>query len=323
MAKNQPILVIHGGAGTIRPEIADEETRNRYHTALYFALAAGCAVLEAGGTALSAVEAAVVSMEDCPLFNAGKGAVFTGEGIHELEAAIMCGKTLQYGGVIGLQTVKNPVKLASLVLHDPRFVLLQGAGAEAYAAKQNVERVDNTWFDTPLRKEQWMKARELNRTVLDHTPKDEKFGTVGAVAVDAMGNLAAATSTGGLTNKTYGLIGDSAIPGAGTYAHHATAAVSCTGYGEFFLRAVAAHRVHALMMVGNQTLDEACNSVIHTDIATLGGEGGLIAVDCKGNVCMPFNTAGMYRAWTDHKGCGYSAMFGTEYPVMQHDLRQA
>jgi L-asparaginase / beta-aspartyl-peptidase len=305
-----PRLVIHGGAGTITPEKSTAEQRIIYHTALQQALKTGIDILRNGGSSIMAVEKAVMYMEDSELFNAGKGSVYASDDQHELEAATMCGKTLQFGGAVGLRRIKNPVHLAGKILSDHRFVLLNSAGAEEFAIMQGLELVENNYFNSPLRLKQLLKARECGQTILDHTEMDEKkYGTVGAVAMDSKGNLAAATSTGGLTNKLFRRIGDTPVPGSGTYANNLTAAVSCTGIGEYFLRVLAAYQVHARMQWANNGLVQACEAVIMDEIQNMGGEGGLIAINQKGEIAMPFNSKGMYRAWSVNLDFGKSALF--------------
>lgn len=296
--KNTFALAIHGGAGTIRPDRMTAEKEQDYRKALQQALEAGRKILEKGGTALDAAEAAVRVMEDSPLFNAGKGAVYTHSGTHEMEASMMCGKSLEAGAVAGIRTVKNPVQLAHHILKDPAFVFLTGEGAEAYALGTGVPTVAPDYFDTELRYRQWQKLKSSAEAKLDHTEiEDRKFGTVGAVALDRAGNLAAATSTGGLTNKRFGRLGDSAVIGAGTYANNQSCAVSCTGYGEFFLRAVVGHELHSRMFHAKMPLQQACDSLVQEDLVKMGGEGGLIAIDAAGNICLSFNSEGMYRGW--------------------------
>jgi beta-aspartyl-peptidase (threonine type) len=274
------------------------EREHAYRKALQEALQAGWNILQAEGCALDAVEAVARHLEDCPLFNAGRGAVLTADGGHELDAAIMNGRDRAAGAVAGVRTVRNPVSLARRVMERSSFVLLAGNGAEAFAADQGVERVAPEWFRTPERVQQLEEAREGGQTVMDHDGgADRKYGTIGAVALDARGDLAAATSTGGLTNKRYGRVGDSPIIGAGTYADNATCAVSCTGYGEEFIRAVAAHEVAARMRYAGESLDRAAEALVHQLLSRLDGKGGLVAVDRSGRVALPFNTEGMYRAW--------------------------
>jgi beta-aspartyl-peptidase (threonine type) len=305
-----PVIAIHGGAGTLsRTHISPAQER-AYHEALQAVLHAGQAVLESGGTALEAVCVAVQALEDCPLFNAGHGAVFTADATHELDAAVMDGATLAAGAVAGVTRVRNPVRAAREVLRGGQHVLMIGAGAEALAHKAGLALVDPGYFSTEARLAQLRAAQaKAAGAVLDHdgaaalaAPAPEgplhegrKMGTVGAVALDAHGHLAAATSTGGLTNKRPGRVGDSPLIGAGTYADDRTAAISCTGHGESFIRVAAAHDVCARMAYGGQSLQQASDAVVHQTLAAIGGTGGLIAVDRQGNVCLPFNTEGMYR----------------------------
>jgi len=287
-------LAIHGGAGTILRSAMSEEKEAAYRQALEQAITEGEAILSQGGSAVEAVEKAVQLLEDCDLFNAGRGAVFTHEGTHELDASIMCGHSLNAGAVAMVSGIKNPVSLARAIMDHSPYVFLCGAGAEQFAEEQQIERAPAEYFYSALRFQQLEEAREKQRVQLDHS---DKFGTVGAVALDEAGNLAAATSTGGLTNKQYGRVGDSPIIGAGTYANNNTCAVSCTGFGEYFIRGVAAYDVSCLMAYGKQSLQEASQRVIHQHQAALGGDGGLIAVDCLGNIALPFNSVGMYRGW--------------------------
>ena len=290
-------LAVHGGAGTISRNSMTPEQEKLYHQALRDAVQAGVSCLENGGDALEAVTRSVEWMENCELFNAGKGAVFTSNGEHELDASIMCGATLKAGAVSGLRHIANPIRLAKAVLVDGEFVFLSGAGAEEFATRAGFEKIDNSYFNTDFRKSQLQQARQDGVVQLDHAPiQGKKYGTVGAVARDSSGNLAAATSTGGMTNKRFGRVGDTPVIGAGTYAHNDLCAVSCTGYGEYFLRTVAAHAVAQRMRWANQDLETAARAVIFQDIQSLGGDGGLIAVNNSGSIVMPFNTPGMYRA---------------------------
>lgn len=299
------VMAIHGGAGTILKKNMTDSMEAAYEDGLKQALLAGHRVLQKqGGSSLDAVEAAVKILEDNPLFNAGKGAVFTSEGKNELDAAIMDGKTLNAGAVAGITNVKSPIQAARAVMQHSPHVMMVGVGAEQFAKEQGLEIVDPSYFYTQERWQGLQKARALDSvaTQLDHDTqsgipevyKDYKYGTVGAVAVDRAGNLAAATSTGGMTNKRYGRVGDAPITGAGNYADNATVAVSCTGWGEFFIRSVAAYDVAARMQYGRLSIAEAASAVIKK-IGALGGDGGLIAINQKGEVAMPFNTAGMYR----------------------------
>lgn len=291
-------MVIHGGAGTLLKSEMSAEKEAAYLAALRWALEAGNNILEKGGSAMDAVELAVRTMEDDPLFNAGKGSVFTADGSHEMDASIMSGKDRMAGAVCGITGVKNPVSLARLVMEKTEHVMLAGKGAEAFGKEMNVAFEPASYFDEEWRRRQWLSVRGTDQTALDHNLNpDRKFGTVGAVAVDKDGNLAAATSTGGMTNKKYGRVGDSPIIGAGTYANNATCAVSCTGSGEFFIRGVVAYEVSALMEFKGLSLADACVEVIQQRVLDLGGDGGLIAVDPMGNIGMEFNTAGMYRGF--------------------------
>lgn len=260
---------------------------------------------------MDAVENAVKSMEDCPLFNAGKGSVFTAEGKHEMDASITEGKDLKAGAVALVTGIKNPISLARDVMEKTKHVLLAGEGAMKFASQQNYPIVDDSYFFDELRYKQWRDLVGSDKIQLDHTAKkDSKFGTVGAVAMDMAGNLAAATSTGGMTNKKPGRIGDSPIIGAGIYANNKTCAVSCTGTGEYFMRGVTAYDVSCLMEHKNLSLEEAASEVIYKRMSKLGGDGGLIAVDTKGNMAMPFNTEGMYRACQNSAGKKEIAIYG-------------
>lgn len=290
-------IAIHGGAGTITRASLTPEQEKGYRAALQEAVEAGHRLLQAGKPALDAVELAVVLLEDNPLFNAGKGSVFTKEGKHEMDAAIMCGGTLEAGAVAGVQGVRNPVVLARAVLQHSDHVLLSGNGAEEFARNHNIPFAPESYFFNSFRYRQWSEVRDSDEFMLDHTEHtDEKFGTVGAVAVDREGNVAAATSTGGMTNKRYRRIGDSPIIGAGTYANNNTCAISCTGHGEFFMRAVVAYDVSCLMEYKGYSLQEACDEVVLRKLVQFGGEGGLVAVNAAGEVALPFNSEGMYRA---------------------------
>ncbi|MBN8571855.1 MAG: isoaspartyl peptidase/L-asparaginase [Ignavibacteria bacterium] len=293
-------LAIHGGAGTITKANMTPELEAGYRHALGFALMRGWQVLEAGGTALDAVEAAVAEMELNPLFNAGKGSVFTHDGLIEMDASIMNGADLTAGAIAGVRNIKHPIKLARAVMDKSDFVMLSGKGAEQFAKEQGLEMESDEYFFTQRRFDQLQKAKESGKAYLDHTTDfkggQKKFGTVGAVALDGDGNLAAATSTGGLTNKKYGRIGDTPIIGAGTYAENGVAAVSCTGDGEFFIRQSVAYDLIALMKYKELSLKEAAKYAIFNNLNSIKGEGGLIAVDTDGNIEMVFNSEGMYRA---------------------------
>jgi len=302
------ILAIHGGAGTILKSAMNAEKESAYTLALKEALDAGFRLLEKGNSALSAVEAAVSSLEDCPLFNAGRGAVFTHDGLHEMDAAIMDGKSLKAGAVAGIKNVKNPVRLARAVMEKSEHVLLAGNGAEAFARKMEIPFEEDSYFFQQSRYDQLVEIRDTEKTALDHSA-EKKFGTVGAVALDRHGNLAAATSTGGMTNKRFGRIGDTPVIGAGTYANDKTCAVSCTGHGEFFLRAVVAYDVSCLIEYKGMTLQHACDHVIKEKLVALGGEGGLVAVDRAGNYSLNFNSEGMYRGIRNSEGISQVAIY--------------
>ena len=294
-------LVIHGGAGVITRKDLPAAKQAEYEAALNQALDAGDAVLKRGGSAREAVIAAVRVMEDSPLFNAGKGAVFNAEGGHELDAAIMEGHTRRAGAVAGARTVKNPVLLAEAIMAHSPHVMLAGAGAEAFAdTRPELERVEPTYFDTPHRLEQLRKAQDAVRMAV-RPEKNTYFGTVGAVALDREGRIAAATSTGGMTNKRWGRIGDAPIIGAGTYAD-AQCGVSATGWGEFFIRATVAHDICARVAYRGDSLKAASDAVVMQVVPELGGDGGVIALDKDGNIALPFNTEGMYRGWIKPSG---------------------
>lgn len=277
------------------------ELQERYEGSLRTALDAGYAILEGGGTALDAVTATVKSLEDFPLFNAGRGAVFTYDGVHELDASIMDGRDRACGAIAGVSGIRNPVTLARAVMEQSEHVLLAGKEAERFAAQLGFTTEAAEYFFTQQRHDQLRDALDAGRMQLDHSdkpryPDEKKFGTVGAVALDAAGNLAAATSTGGMTGKRWGRVGDSPIIGAGTWADNETCAVSCTGHGEFFIKAVVGHDIHCLMSYRGLSLQEASDVVVHDKLVKMGGEGGLVAVDAQGNIAMPFNSEGMYRA---------------------------
>ena len=316
-------LVVHGGSGTITRSTITPEIEAQYRASLDRALKAGYAVLASGGSSVDAVVATIKVFEDDPLFNAGKGAVFTNAGKNELDASIMDGKTGLAGAVAGVTTVKNPITAARAVMDKTRHVLLVSSGADAFAAAQKLTIVEPSYFYTPHRWEQLQKAKEKDQIQLDHDGKkpssslplpavasnpfepwmiDNKFGTVGAVALDAQGNLAAATSTGGLTNKLYGRVGDSPIIGAGTYADNATVAVSGTGTGEFFMRGVVAYDISARMKYGKASLSDAVDQTIKTALDEKNGRGGVIALDKDGNIKFGFNTEGMYRGYVKSDG---------------------
>lgn len=291
---SQFALAIHGGAGTILKSTMTPEKELAYTNALTDALRAGEAILKKGGASLDAVEQAIISLENNPLFNAGKGAVFTNDGKNEMDASIMNGKDLTAGAVAGVRNIKNPIALSRAVMEKSEHVLLAGTGAEAFAKSIGAEFADDAYFFTQQRFDQLQQAKESGTVIMDHT-EEKKFGTVGAVALDVHGNLAGGTSTGGMTNKKFGRAGDSPIIGAGTYANNKTCAISCTGHGEFFIRAVVAYDISCLMEYKGLSLKEACDVVVMDKLVKLGGEGGLIALDAKGNIELPFNSDGMYR----------------------------
>ncbi|MCB9263184.1 MAG: isoaspartyl peptidase/L-asparaginase [Flavobacteriales bacterium] len=309
MSNNIISIAIHGGAGTLLPEGISTEQEKTYKSALSEALNAGYSVLEKGGDALDAVETAVKSLEDCPLFNAGRGSVFTANGSHEMDASIMEGLNRNAGAVSLVQGIKNPISLARAVMEKSGHVFLAGQGAMDFAKQLEIECLSDEYFFDQYRFDQWQTVKNTDQFQLDHTSKEHKFGTVGAVACDIRGNLAAATSTGGMTNKKFGRVGDSPLIGCGNYANNQTCAVSCTGSGEYFIRSVVAYEVSALIEFKNLSLEEACAEVIHKRLPLLNGDGGLIAVDSKGNFCMPFNTAGMYRAAKNNRNVEVVAIF--------------
>jgi len=312
-------IVIHGGAGVIRRETLTPEKEAAYRAKLTEALQAGHAILAQGGTSLDAVGAAVRILEDSPLFNAGKGAVFNHDGQNELDASIMDGRTLRAGAVAGLHHVKNPIELARKVMEKSPHVMMVGDGAEAFAREHGIELVPAEYFRTEERWEQLQKALEKEKASQGQPPSslgpsrdpatgEEKFGTVGAVALDQAGNLAAGTSTGGMTNKRYGRVGDSPIIGAGTYAN-ARCAVSGTGHGEYFIRYTVARDVCARVEYQNLPLKEAADAVVMDVLVKAGGEGGIIAMDAQGRVAMPFNSPGMYRGYMGADGTPHVAIF--------------
>jgi len=306
-------IVLHGGAGTIKKENMSDEREAAYRQKLEEAIQIGYTILKNGGTSLDAVEKTINVLEDSPLFNAGRGAVLTYEGINEHDASIMDGKTLNAGASAGTKTVKNPINLARAVMENSPHVMLSGPGAEIFAQEQGLEIVNPSYFFTEHKKKalERVKTSEKNKTATfyDLEIKNSKFGTVGCAALDKNGNLAAGTSTGGMTNKRWGRIGDSPIIGAGTYANNATCAVSSTGWGEFFIRGMVAHDISTLMEYKGLSLNEAAQLVIQTKLPKLGGDGGIIAVDNHGNMVMEFNTLGMFRATMNDKGELYVGMF--------------
>ena len=287
-------IAIHGGAGNISPEFISPDRAQALSAKLSDALDKGTSILDTGGTSLDAVVAVIRIMEDSPLFNAGKGAVFTHEGKNEMDASIMDGKTLNTGAVAGTGDIKNPITAARIVMEKSPHVLLSGAGASRFVASQGGEIVDSSYFYTERR---WKQLQQQLKKA-----KVEKYGTVGCVALDRHGNLAAGTSTGGMTNKRYGRIGDSPITGAGNYAHNNSCAVSATGHGEFFIRYTVAHDISAMMQYAGLSVQEAASTVIQEKLTEAGGKGGVICVDKQGNIAMEFNTSGMLRAWANAHG---------------------
>lgn len=296
-------IAIHGGAGTLVKGMMTTEMESQYKAALENALDAGYDALAEGKTAVEAVEIAVKLLEDSPLFNAGKGSVFTADETHEMDASIMDGKTLNAGAVSLITGIKNPISLAKDVMEKSEHVFLAGEGAMAFAKLNGYTQEPDSYFYDQLRHDQWVAIKDTDTFQLDHSGnKDSKFGTVGAVACDQHGNIAAATSTGGMTNKRFGRIGDSPMIGAGNYANNDTCAVSCTGSGEYFIRGVVAYDVSCLIEHKGYSLQQAADEVIQKRILKIGGDGGLIAVNSKGDIAMPFNTEGMYRALRDSAG---------------------
>jgi len=300
-------LVIHGGAGTIQKKYMTDELEAAYRSGLEAALNTGATVLKNGGSSAEAVEATIMILEENPLFNAGKGAVFTHDEHVELDASFMDGKSGQAGAVSGVRTVRHPISAARLVMDSSVHVMMSGRGAEEFAHSQGLEEVENSFFHTEKRLGQLRKIKAADGgTALDHDsdkePVKKKYGTVGCVALDKAGNLAAGTSTGGMTNKRFGRVGDSPIIGAGTYADNETCGVSCTGHGEYFIRHVVAYDVAARMKYLNESLEEAADHIINKELPAVGGTGGLVAMDREGNITMPFNTPGMFRGYLKANG---------------------
>lgn len=295
------VLIIHGGAGAIRRDKLSAKEEEKYRKGLESALQEGQHILKSGGASIDAVQSAVTHMENNPVFNAGKGSVMTHDEEFELDASIMEGKERQAGAVCGLRHIANPILVAREVLRESVHVLLSGKGARRFAESKGFERIPQSYFHTEKREKQLEWAKKKDAVFLDHSP-DEKYGTVGAVALDKSGNLAAATSTGGLTNKKWGRIGDSPLIGAGTWADNRSCAVSCTGHGEAFMRSATAYEVAARIRFADSTLEEAAKSAIFESIAQLGFDGGLIAVDHHGNIATPFNSLGMYRGYVKEGG---------------------
>ncbi len=309
-------IAIHGGAGTILKEDMTPEIEEAYMNGLQQALDISYAVLKEGGTAVNAVKAALVLLEDNVLFNAGKGSVFTKKGVQEMDAAIMNGIDLSAGAVAGVRNVRNPIELATEVMRNSNHVFLSGKGANDFAIKQGIKLEPDEYFFSQFRYDQWKAIRDSDNYSLDHTNhhleellRDKKFGTVGAVACDVDGNIAAGTSTGGMTNKKYGRIGDSPMIGAGTYANNKTCAISCTGHGEMFIMSVAAYDVSCLMEYKGLSLQDAMDVVVNKKLVAIQGEGGMIGVDAEGNAALIFNSAGMYRGVKNNRGLAEVAIY--------------
>lgn len=327
IADTNVVLVIHGGAGTILKKNMTAETEAAYRAKLEEALKAGYQVIQEEGSSVKAVQAAINVMEDSPLFNAGKGSVYTNNETQEMDASIMRGEDKNAGAVAGVQVIKNPIDAAIAVMEKSEHVMLTGKGAEEFAGKHEVTIVDTSYFKSDIRLKQLKNVQEKEKTILDHDGdqgavdssedefnvdlKDKKYGTVGAVALDLRGNLAAGTSTGGMTNKRYNRVGDSPIIGAGTYADNTTCGVSCTGHGEYFIRNVVAYDVSALMAYKGLSVSDAAQEVIDKQ-SEFGGKGGLIALDSNGNVAMPFNTEGMYRGYITSDGTVHIWIYGAD-----------
>ena len=312
---NPYTLAIHGGAGTLLKDDMTPEVEKAYLQALEEALSAGFAILKNDGSAMEAVKAATVVLEDNVLFNAGRGSVYTNTGVQEMDAAIMDGTTLLAGAVASVRNVRNPILLASDILHHSNHVFLSGTGALEFAKERGLKIEQEDYFFSQFRYDQWQAIKDTEGIALDHggTPvqtRDKKLGTVGAVACDAHGHIAAATSTGGMTNKKWGRIGDSPIIGAGTYANNATCAISCTGHGEVFIRAVTAYDVSCLMEYKGLSLQQAMDVVVKDKLVKMEGEGGMIGVDAHGNAAMVFNSLGMYRGVISSSGLHQVAIYG-------------
>lgn len=304
---NKYAIAIHGGAGTILKSTMTPEKEKAYLDGLKNAIEAGEKILKNGGSSLDAVEKAIRSLEDNPLFNAGKGAVFSNSGKNEMDASIMNGVDLSAGAVAGISNIKNPITLAKGIMQKSEHVFLAGNGAIEFAHLIGSEFEEDAYFFEQMRFDQLQQAKQTDGVFLDHTTDkfengEKKFGTVGAVALDIHGNLAAGTSTGGMTNKKFGRVGDSPIIGAGTYANNETCAISCTGHGEFFIRSVVAHDISCLIEYKGLSLKEACDFVVMDKLVKIGGEGGLVSIDKNGNIEMPFNSEGMYRAKKSEDG---------------------
>lgn len=306
-------LVIHGGAGTILREHLTPETEASIRAALTRALLAGEKILKNGGTSLDAIQAAIMILEDSPHFNAGKGAVFTAKGTHELDASIMDGKTLNAGAVAAVKTIRNPIVLARAVMEKSKHVMLVGSGAEAFAKQQGINQVSPDYFFVQRRYDQLLKLQSTEKKATEQTSQayysDHRFGTVGAVALDTHGNITAGTSTGGMTNKKFGRVGDAPIIGAGTYANNASCGVSATGHGEYFIRATVASSICMLMEYKGYDLQKAADTIVMKKLVKMKGDGGIIAVDKQGNIVYSFNSKGMYRGKVSDKQQPSTAIF--------------
>jgi L-asparaginase / beta-aspartyl-peptidase len=310
----QVALVIHGGAGNIYKEHIPDTLEDQYQAKMKEALLAGYEILRQGGQSIDAVKAAINIMEDSPLFNAGKGSVFTSAATNEMDASVMDGHTLNAGAVAGVKHIKNPINAAIEVMHFSPHVMLTGEGAEEFAKSRGLEIVDEKYFYTEKRYQQlqMLKEREKAQGRFLLSEDDYKFGTVGAVALDKSGNIVAGTSTGGMTNKKYGRVGDTPIIGAGTYANNQTCGISATGHGEFFIRSVVAHDISALMEYKDLAIQEAADVVIHEKLKQLGGEGGVVGLDAKANIMMSFNSNGMFRGYIREDGIPQVFIFKSE-----------
>lgn len=295
---NNIAIALHGGAGTILKKYITPAQEEAYKKGLKHALDVGYAAIEQNKTAVEAVELSIIEMENSALFNAGKGSVFTNQGTHEMDASIMEGNSLHAGAVALVHNIRNPISLARQIMEKSEHVMLAGEGAIEFAKKMKCKIEQDSYFYDEFRYQQWLEVKGSDKVQLDHSVnKNKKIGTVGAVALDTFGNLAAGTSTGGVTNKKTGRIGDSPVIGSGTYANNSTCAISCTGTGEFFMRGVVAYDISCLMEYKGMSLEDACHEVVNNKLLKLGGDGGLVGVDANGNIAISFNTEGMYRAY--------------------------
>ncbi|MEA5445678.1 isoaspartyl peptidase/L-asparaginase [Gammaproteobacteria bacterium AB-CW1] len=310
-------LAVHGGAGTMDRDAMSEEQEAEYHAALEAALEAGYTILDNGGDSLDAVQAAIRVLEDSPLFNAGRGSVFTSDERIEMDAAIMDGRTRNAGALTGVRTIRNPIDLARVIMDESPHVFFSGEGAETYGQEFGLATEDPEWFETEHRREALHRAQEREAEQGEEFRSQREnvefnLGTVGAVALDRQGNVAAGTSTGGMTNKRFGRIGDVPIIGSGTYANNETGAFSATGHGEYIMRAVTLHDISSLMAYRDKSVEEAADHVVNSKLVEMGGNAGVIAIDAKGNITMPFNTSGMYRGSVDNEGRVHTAIFADD-----------